>query len=236
MKQLRRQYKFVKTMQTKPALSQIDGNWVVLEGAKRCSLPNDVVNALISQGVLTQEGNGLAATPEARSWLKRQHLELLQEDNHVPQPKAPILGTNDTIVRLSRASKGEAEAFLLPHHVLVANRVSTLIERSRLRPNITQNLSVLRQPKGSALVGIADLSDMAVDCRKKFTDLISHLPKDCAAVVVDICGFDKGLQQIEFERHWPRRSAKLVLRMGHDHAAEFWNISACAHGRARRNY
>lgn len=236
MKHLRRQYKFVKTVHSKPELSQVEGKWVVLDGANRCSLPNEVVNALISQGVLTKGGNGLLTTPEARSWLKRQHLRLLQEDNHLPQPTGPVVGANDTIARLSRANKGEAEAFLLPHHVLVANRVSILIERSRLRPNITQNLSVLRQPKGTTPAGIADLSDMSLDCRKKLTELISHLPKDCAAVVVDICGFDKGLQQIEFERQWPRRSAKLVLRMGLDHAAEFWNINAYAKGGQRQRF
>ncbi len=167
MKQLRRQYRFVKTVQSKPALSQVDGNWVVLEGIKRCSLPNEVVNALISQGVLRRTNCGISSTPEARSWLKRQHLKLLQENHPPTQSTEPIAGTNDTIVRLSRVSKGEAEAFLLPHHVLVANRVSALIERSRLRPNITQNLSVLRQPRGGAPAGVADLSDMAVDCRKK---------------------------------------------------------------------
>lgn len=61
-------------------------------------------------------------------------------------------------------------------------------------------------------------------------DLYTVLPADCAAVVIDVCCYDKGLQAIEAERGWPRRSAKLVLRIGLDRLAEHFGLSAATTG------
>ena len=47
---------------------------------------------------------------------------------------------------------------------------------------------------------------------------------------MDVCCYDKGLQAIETERGWPRRSAKLVLRIGLDHLATHFGLAASAKG------
>jgi hypothetical protein len=49
-------------------------------------------------------------------------------------------------------------------------------------------------------------------------------------VLTDVCGFDKGLQAIETERNWPRRSAKLVLRIGLDQLAAQFGMEVIARG------
>lgn len=232
MKELRRQYRFV-TMIMAHALQSSSSNLITLSASNRCcSLPIFMVRELVSQGVLTKTGQTYAATKEAKAWLKRRRLELLKLDGCTSSliNTKPALSANETIVRLSRKSKGEEQAFLAAHHVTVANRVAALIEKSQLRQSVTQNLSVLRRPGKSLGGGAVDLSDMAIDCRKHLDQLVQQLPRDCAGVVVDVCGFDKGLQQVEFERKWPRRSAKLILRMGLDHAAEYWKIGAVAKG------
>jgi len=232
MKDLRRQCKFVTMIISQPHQTTSPKEVVLVAGHCRCSLPISTVKQLISQGVLSCSNGTYSATTDARSWLKRLRLILLKQDQPIITSceQKPIMSENDIIVRLSRKSKGEKEAFLAAHHVLVANRVSALIAKSQLRPSITQNLSVLRQGGKASSSGLIDLSDMAIDCRKRLEQLVLQLPKDCAGVVVDVCGFEKGLQQVEFERSWPRRSAKLVLRMGLDHAAEFWNVAAFAQG------
>lgn len=75
-----------------------------------------------------------------------------------------------------------------------------------------------------------EIGDMAADARKALAGLYRQLPRDCAEVVLDVCGFSKGLQQIETERGWPRRSAKLVLRIGLDRLAEVYGIGEVAVG------
>ena len=48
--------------------------------------------------------------------------------------------------------------------------------------------------------------------------------------MIDVCAFGKGLQVIESERRWPRRSAKLVLRIGLDQLAHQLGLSPLAEG------
>jgi hypothetical protein len=52
-------------------------------------------------------------------------------------------------------------------------------------------------------------------------------------VLFDVCGFGKGLQVIELERRWPRRSAKLVLRIGLEQLAATFELSPTATGNER---
>ena len=63
-------------------------------------------------------------------------------------------------------------------------------------------------------------------------DIHRRLPAECAGVVFDVCGWLKGLQEVERDRGWPRRSAKLVLRIGLDHLAEHYGLSPVAVGRS----
>lgn len=78
-----------------------------------------------------------------------------------------------------------------------------------------------------------DLSDMSLDARRQIDGIFRALPKDCAGVIMDFCGFEKGLQQIERERGWPRRSAKLVLRIGLEQLAEYFGLMPKAVGQGR---
>ena len=71
---------------------------------------------------------------------------------------------------------------------------------------------------------------MAIDARKEIDKIISRLPSDCSSILIDILGLEKGLQLIERERGWPRRSAKLVLRIGLEQLAKIYGLSAIATG------
>lgn len=77
-----------------------------------------------------------------------------------------------------------------------------------------------------------ELADSALHARRLLDGLAGKVPRDCWSILVDICGFDKGLQDIEMERNWPRRSAKLVLRIGLDQLATIMGLSEFAEGKA----
>ena len=120
----------------------------------------------------------------------------------------------DGLLRLASGRGGEP-AFLLPHHLASAVRLERLVGRALLSPRLT--MSYDGAPSGGRAKGgtnqTAELSDTAAEARQKLNILAKKLPPDCWNVAFDVCGMGKGLQTIETERSWPRRGAKLVLRV-----------------------
>ena len=155
--------------------------------------------------------------------IQHQHIKIDQKGKKLNLNENPIS-------RLSIVKVGK-KSYLLPHHIEAAKRFSFLMERANLRSNITMNYNEgqLSGTKGSA-TSKSEITDMAIDARKKINDLLSNLPSDCASIIIDICGFEKGLQLCESERGWPRRSAKLVLRIGLEQLAQNFGLTQKAVG------
>jgi hypothetical protein len=132
---------------------------------------------------------------------------------------------------LSRLVVGE-RAFLEPHHLEAAERVRKLVERAQLQPRTTMHYSGVTAG-GRQRSEAGDLSDMAVDARRTLDHIHQNLPAECAGVVIDVCGWLKGLQEVERDRGWPRRSAKLVLRIGLEQLAQHFGLGPYAVGKTR---
>ncbi len=130
---------------------------------------------------------------------------------------------DDQLLRLAN-QRGSEPAFLLPHHLAAADRLQRMIDRALLSPRLTMSYDgerTGRRGKGGNN-HVAEMSDTAAEARQKLNVLARRLPADCWNVAFDVCGMGKGLQIIETERQWPRRGAKLVLRVALDLlAAEF---------------
>lgn len=132
-------------------------------------------------------------------------------------------------MQVSETSMGRRDDFLESHHREAASRLSGLFERANLRQRVTMSYDLARIGKAAG-TGPGDIADSAADARKRLARLAVGMPRDCWGVLVDVCLYDKGLQQIESERSWPRRSAKLVLRIGLDQAATLLGIDDQAVG------
>ena len=130
------------------------------------------------------------------------------------------MAEDSTIARLAIGRKSDPP-LLAPHHVAAAVRLEGLIRRALLGPRLTMsydpaNSGGSRKSGGNAVV---ELSDTAAQARLKLNLLAMRLSTHCWNVAFDVCGMSKGLQTIETERTWPRRSAKLVLRIALDQPA-----------------
>ena len=203
-----------------------DGEYFTLDGGRRgLSLPRDTVLTLAGDGVIQLRRGLAAATPETRNWLRRQLAasggEFQAQHQHIVKREggASLNSNEGPLLRLAQPGKN-GECFLQPHHLEAGVRLEKLVDRANLVPKVTASygneMTLFAAKQGSAA---GDISDMASDARRQLQKVLAKLPGDCAGIVVDVCGFGKGLQLIERERRWPRRSAKLVLRIGLDHLA-----------------
>lgn len=218
------------------AANEGDG-FVVATPTGAARLDAGEVRALQADGVVGGDAHHVTVLPGTAQWLKRQMLEAdafaAQHRNEQPGPDGTVLNLAESpLARLAAPSGGEP-AFLERHQVEAGERVRKLVERARLSPRLTMSYSAAHVAGGKGASHAGEMSDMAADARKALARLHEALPRDCAEVVLDVCGLEKGLQQVETERAWPRRSAKLVLRIGLDRLAEVWGIGSVAVGRGQ---
>ncbi|WIY53644.1 DUF6456 domain-containing protein [Devosia sp. YIM 151766] len=135
----------------------------------------------------------------------------------------------EAVLRL--ASNGGGEPFLAPHHLEAARRLARLFNRARMMQRVTMSYDAARIGGRSERPRQGELADSAIEARRLLNALARRMPRDCWDMLTDICGFDKGLQQIELDRGWPRRSAKLVLRIGLEQLAVIMGLTELAAGR-----
>ncbi|MCF6302224.1 MAG: DUF6456 domain-containing protein, partial [Devosiaceae bacterium] len=197
------------------------------------SLPRADVERLVSEGVLLLCEGRCSASELARQWVKRS---LLDKDPFANQHRSKMLETNKVQVnqlegpvsQLSIAKKGTGP-FLQKHHVAAANKIHVLFQGAQMLQRTTMSYDPTRS--GAAVVknGFGqEMGERAIDARRKLKACLQNMPDDCAGVILDVCGFQKGLQLVEIERKWPRRSAKLILRVGLEKAARHFGLSVSA--------
>ena len=134
----------------------------------------------------------------------------------------------------SARANGEGGGFLGPHHLAAAERLERLILRAQLMPRVTMSYDPTSVGGGNRGANSVETgSDSAAAARQKLNRLAAMLPPDCWGVLIDCYGLGKGLQLIETERRWPRRSAKLVLRIGLDQLAAQFGLAPHATGGER---
>ncbi len=225
-------YYFVRGLLAGGSAARRGEHYIMLDG--RRAKASDV-RLLIQAGILTQNAAGCAANSRTASWLKRA---MLDRDAFLAQHRIVARDEEGRELNLAespltRLAAGES-AFLERHQLEVGDRVRRLVERAQLRQKTTMNYSGLPVDKRSASRA-SDLPDLAADARRGVNEIYERLPAECAGVVIDVCGFLKGLQEVERERGWPRRSAKLVLRIGLEQLALVYGMGPYAQGPASRH-
>lgn len=134
------------------------------------------------------------------------------------------------IERLLQARAGET-AFLDAHHGVAAARLTQTFARARLAQRVTMSYDGARIGRGGGRPVQGELTDSAADARRRLGELARRMPRDCWSVLFDVCGLDRGLQDVETSHGWPRRGAKLVLRVALDQLAALYGLEAAGQGR-----
>ncbi len=232
----RRTLKFVRALLRRGQAEQGEnGRFRVLENGRSVQLEAARVRELISLGVLQGAEKTCSPGRETRQWLKRAMADgdefSTQHRNVKMSGDGVQLNLNEgPVARLSRGQAGQPP-FLQPHQVQAAQRFHGLFRRALMAPSTTLSYDPARTRSPKPAFGVPfHPAETACQARQALKRCLAGLPADCAGVVMDVCGYEKGLQLVETERGWPRRSAKILLRAGLDQLAGHFGLLPVARG------
>lgn len=136
-----------------------------------------------------------------------------------------------------RARKGrDGEPMIDEASFEAGERLRSDFTRGQMMPSVTSNwnlASPANRRSGSA-GGKGDLTDAALAARIRVERALTALGPELSGTVVDFCCFLKGIETIERERNWPKRSARLVLQLGLSALARHYGFAREAIGASRR--
>jgi hypothetical protein len=209
-------------------------------------IPRAIISGLCARGLLFEAEPGkFAAAKVARAWLKRrasaeqpfrqQHGTIVETRAAGERDRNVLVDLDESpVASLARRTGKNGATWLSQDLVAAAERFRRDFELGHLQPRITANWSASvsdgrRSGDGS---GLRELTDMALAARLRFDRAMRETGPELSGVLVDICCFLKGLETVERERRWPRRSAKLVLRMALTSLARHYGLMPVATGKA----
>lgn len=123
-------------------------------------------------------------------------------------------GAEAPLVRLGTRRGSDGRPFLLPEEVEAGERLARDWTRGQLMPSVTQSWSGMPAGGAGGAGPDAEIGDFALDCRARVARALDAAGPELSGVLVDVCCFETGLEEVERARQWPRRSAKLLLKAG----------------------
>jgi Domain of unknown function (DUF6456) len=107
----------------------------------------------------------------------------------------------------------------------------------RLRADITiagllPGITARWDAQGGGPSSPAEATDRMIAARQRLRHAFEALGAEFSDLLIDLCGFLKGLERIERERRWPPRSAKVVVRLALSRLAAHYGLGAMARGPA----
>jgi len=169
--------------------------------------------------------------------LRAQHLALVRRDIETANGRAAVTVDDgeSPLSWLARRKGRDGAALIDAVQFAAGERLRADFTRAQMMPRTTSNWSAaVASGRRSAGGGAAAMTDMVVAARRRVRHALAAVGPEFAGLLVDVCCFLKRLEDVERERRWPARSAKVVLQLGLDSLARHYGYRAEIRGPARQ--
>lgn len=215
----------------------------------RRTIDDRLMAELRARGLVTDGDAGPMATAAGIAWLRR-HLAGDDAFAAQHQTRATAVIDHETLGRQSvTVNQDESPLAWLRRHkgrdgrpmvdaaeFTAGERLRSDYTRGQLMPRVTANWTAsVAAGRRDGAGGMAELTEAAMAARRRVEKALAAVGPEFSGVLIDFCCFLKGLEEVERERAWPARSAKLVIRLALSALARHYGFatSASGHGRGR---
>ncbi len=162
---------------------------------------------------------------------RAQHLVLAQRQiaTELGHVSVTVDDAESPLAWLARRRSRDGRPMIEPHQLLAGERLRADFTRAHLMPRTTSNWEspISSDRRGG---GAGTFTDVMIAARQRVHQALDAAGPEFAGLLVDICCFLKGLEDIERARAWPTRSAKIVLQLALDRLARHYGYAAKAAG------
>jgi hypothetical protein len=198
------------------------------------SFPMQLIRHCLQLGLVRAKGNRLRLTSAGKAAARQFGQDPARTDDQIRTCSGPVRVNlaESPLSRLNQRRDAQGKAFLAESEFSAGERFRAEFERAGLQPRISASWEA---PVASGGRGgsAAEISDFAIDARRRLGRAIDALGPELSGVALDVCCFLKGLEQVERERRWPPRSAKLMLKTALSLLARHYGLSGMAEGRTQ---
>lgn len=137
---------------------------------------------------------------------------------------------------LARRVGRSGKPLIASHQYQAGERLRADFTLAHMMPRITANWDrPISAGQGAGDGGEA--TDSMVAARQRVQHALQAVGPEFSGLLLDVCCFLKGLEQVERERFWPARSAKIVLQLALERLARHYGyapeLRGHAHARVR---
>jgi hypothetical protein len=165
---------------------------------------------------------------------RAQHLVLSQQQIETDLGRVSVVidEIESPLGWLARRRGRDGRPLIEVHQLQSGERLRSDFTRAQLMPRTTSNWS---NPLASARRGggsdRADtLTETIVAARQRVRHALDAVGPEFSGLLIDVCCFLKGLEDIERDRAWPARSGKVVLQLALDRLARHYGYASQTRG------
>ena len=194
---------------------------------------------------LAQRGpGGLVITAAGRARVRRegatddpfraQHLSIARRIVATPDGCAEVAvdDAESPLAWLARRKGRDGQPLIELVQLQAGERLRGDFTRAQMTPRVTSNFDV-SAARGRRNAGPSGFAEAVVTARQRVRGALDAAGPEFAGLLLDVCCFLKGLEDVERERRWPPRSAKVVVQLGLDRLARHYGLAGEARGRNR---
>lgn len=175
------------------------------------------------------------APVEGLDSFRAQHLDVATRQIMTDTGPISVL-VNDSespLAWLARRKGRDGRAMISANQFIAGEKLRADFTRGHLSPRVTSDWTAPTGGRSRTFRGGAgEMTDLVVASRQRVRLAMEACGPEFSGLLMDVCCFLRGLEEVERERGWPLRSAKIVLQLALDRLARHYGLRDEARGEA----